>query len=240
MKHEDSGKQEKTGKPSGQDTEPKSQAEASGDARSGSAEKTEPKAAQKKKKAGRAARKDSRKRWTDALSPSELEWYLERTRRLAEEDNQGDGTEGLVAYIRFRLGSSEKYGIPFSQAEEIMPAGALASVPSTPEFIAGVISRSGEMLTILDLRAFFRTDRAEHGKDARIIVVHGAGLTVGLLVDDVEGNDYFDPERLATPLPSGGVSNMHYVKGIHRSSVTMLDLEALLSDQAIQVDERMT
>jgi len=239
MKHENTGKQEETGKPSGQDMGSKRQAEASDDDKSESAEKTDNKTFHKNEKTGKKVRAGSRKRWTDMLSPREHDWYLERTRRLAAENKQGDGTEGLIAYIRFRLGSSEKYGIPFKQAEEIMHAGALASVPSAPEFIAGVVNRSGEMLTILDLRAFFRTDRAEHGKDARIIVVQGAGLTVGLLVDDVEGNDYFDPERLATPLPSGGVSNMHYVRGIHRSSVTILDLKALLSDQAIRVDERM-
>lgn len=153
-----------------------------------------------------------------------------------EEEKVDEGQR--EPYIRVRLGPSEKYGIPYHYLDEIMYVANITSVPGTPEFIAGVINRTGQLLTVLDLKPFFRTQVVESTPEARIIVVRAAEMKVGLLVDAVEDSDVYEPDQLAPPLSSNGVSSLDYVKGIYGGTITMLDIEALLSDPELMVNER--
>ena len=140
-------------------------------------------------------------------------------------------------YLRFRLGPSEWYGIPYDHLEEIIYAGNISRVPCTPAFVAGVVNRRGELLSVLDLQQFFRTRSVDRDEQARIIVVRSHGLRVGLLVDAVEGNERYDPAALTPPLLSDGVSNIDYVQGIYEGKVTLLDIAALLADPALTVNQ---
>lgn len=138
-------------------------------------------------------------------------------------------------YLRFRLGAVEQYGIPYPYLEELRYVGNLARVPCTPKFIAGVVNHRGELLTILDLKQFFQMPALEQAHTTRIIVVKHAGVRVGLLVDEVDGNAEYQNNELAPPLGSDGVSNMEYVLGIHAGRITLLNVAALLNDPALRV-----
>lgn len=179
--------------------------------------------------------KAKQRRWTDTLSVAEREVYEERTRRLAALGPEEQTLSNLVTFIRFRLGNKELYGLPYSHIEKIVYARDITVVPTTPAFIAGVINYSGEMLTVLDSKVFFGREHSEPGADARIIVIRGNELTVGLLVDEIQGYDNFDPSQLSPALQSESESSMRYVKGIHQGSITIIDLPPLLMDQAIRV-----
>ena len=139
-------------------------------------------------------------------------------------------------YLRFRLGTVERYGIPYQYLEELLYVVNLARVPCTPKFVAGVINHCGELLTIIDIKQFFRMPAIALNKEARIIVVKHAGIRAGLLVDEVDGNKEYQDSELSPPLKSEGVSNIEYVKGIHAGNVTLLNLKALLEDPALRVN----
>ncbi len=138
-------------------------------------------------------------------------------------------------YLRFRLGVVEQYGIPYPYLEELRYVGNLAQVPCTPTFVAGVVNHRGELLTVLDLKQFFQMSPLEHSNTTRIIVVKHAGVRVGLLVDEVDGNESYQSHELAPPLGSDGVSNKEYVLGTHTGRVTLLNIAALLNDPALRV-----
>ena len=149
--------------------------------------------------------------------------------------------EQKLPYIRFRLGEAEEYGILYRHAEEILPLHAVTKVPCTPAHIYGVTNRRGQMLTVLDLKHFFkaRTDKP-YDNHAAILVVQSKKLLVGLLVDEMLGSDEYLPSKLTTGMPSKGVSNLDYVAGIYNGKVTMLDLDVLLGDPALIVKESVT
>lgn len=140
-------------------------------------------------------------------------------------------------FLRFRLGPAEWYGIPYEYLEEISYASNIARVPCTPAFVAGVVNRHGELLPVLDMQQFFRTQSADRDEQARIVVVRSHGIRVGLLVDSVEGNEKYDPAALAAPIVSDGVSNIDYVQGIYQGKVTVLNIAALLGDPALTVNQ---
>lgn len=144
-------------------------------------------------------------------------------------------TEEHDQYLRFRLGSVEKYGIPYKYLEELLYVLNLARVPCTPKFIVGVVNYHGELLTVLDIKQFFRMPQVELSDETRIIVVKHLGVRIGLLVDAVDTNVKYRDSELSPPISSHAVSNMEYVTGIHAGRVAMLNLEAILNDPALRV-----
>jgi purine-binding chemotaxis protein CheW len=162
----------------------------------------------------------------------------ERAELFAQSAVEGEAALVQEPYIRFRLGAQEHYGIPYSHVEEIMDAGSICPVPGTPEFVLGVRNRRGEMLTVLDLKEFFRPTRdEEYAEDALIIVVRAQGMQAGLLVNEVIGNDEYAASELDTPLPAKGIRDLRHIRGIYRGRVAMLDMESLFSDPMLNVSQ---
>lgn len=168
--------------------------------------------------------------------PALLDILKKRAQALAQVVEPA-GQEQTGQFLRFRLGPAEWYGIPYDALEEIIHATNIARVPCTPAFVAGVVNRRGELLPVLDLQQFFRTQSVERDEQARIIVVRSHGTRVGLLVDAVEGNEQYDPAALAAPIVSDGVSNIDYVQGIYDGKVTLLNIATLLADPALTVNQ---
>ncbi|MDH3526187.1 MAG: chemotaxis protein CheW [Gammaproteobacteria bacterium] len=141
-------------------------------------------------------------------------------------------------YIRFRLGAQEHYGIPYTHVEEIMDAGRICPVPGAPGFVLGVRNRRGEILTVLDLKEFFRPARdEEYAEDALIIVVRAQGMQAGILVNAVIGNDEYVTSELDTVSPTRGIRDLQHVRGIYRGRVAILDMESLFGDPVLNVSK---
>ena len=173
----------------------------------------------------------------DALpSPSlpagqrEREVLHRRAARLASEPARASQAPAGELFLAVRLGARELYGIPYAHLEEIVRPRGLTPVPCTPAFIAGVLSRRGQLITVLSLRHLLPMDgREDSGDDARAVIIRTAGLTLGLLVDGIEGNDHWDAAALAPAPPSPGVRDPGWIAGIHDGRVAMLDINNLLS-----------
>ncbi len=163
---------------------------------------------------------------------------LERLRVVAQTTDAEQITVAGEAAVLVRLGARERYAVLFRHTLEILPRVKVTPVPNTPPFIAGAINSRGELLTVLNLKQFFRVQPPEFGADSAVLVVNAAGNTVGIMVDEILGEISIDTSRLDAALPSEGVSNVRYVRGVHAGSVTVLDVEALLSGDELLVDER--
>jgi len=160
----------------------------------------------------------------------------ERAQLFAQQNVADEAVLELEPYIRFRLGAQEHYGIPYAHVEEIMDADGICPVPCTPAFIKGVRNRRGEMLTVLDLKEFFRPVHDEdYAEDALIIVVSAKGIQAGVLVNEVIGNDEFVVNKLDTPLPTRGVRDLQHLRGIYRGQVAVLNMDSLFSDPVLNV-----
>ncbi len=140
-----------------------------------------------------------------------------------------------IPYIRFRLGGTEHYGVPYEISDEVMPFTGLSGVPGTPDFVAGVVNRRGKLTTVIDLKSFFKVRGVGNSNEESVVIVSSEGLTVGFLVDEIIGYDEFDPAGLSKPLCSEGVTEIKYVLGIYEGIVTMIDVLNLLADPAILV-----
>ena len=169
-------------------------------------------------------------------SAAELEILRARAEQLASKPAD-EIEENGVQFIHFRLGRGEEYGVPYHYADEILGMQSITRTPCVPEIFSGVTNRRGELLAVVDLKRLFGIPAAEDhaGGDAAILVVRGNGLTLGLLVDDILGNEEYLPSRLAAALPSENFGDLECIEGIHNGRITILNLDRLLADPAINI-----
>ncbi len=75
------------------------------------------------------------------------------------------------------------YGLRSSVVQQVDMLERITPAPNAPAFVEGVIFSRGQLIPVLNLRQRFGFERAAHDLRTRIVVVHAAGRTVGLLVD---------------------------------------------------------
>lgn len=102
--------------------------------------------------------------------------------------------------IGFRLGD-ERFLAPRDEVREITACpAALARVPGAKEWVAGLTSLRGQLLTVIDLKAFLGGGATRPGRDSRILVINHRELGAGMLVDEILGfRRYPETARAAAP-----------------------------------------
>ncbi|MBI5330612.1 MAG: purine-binding chemotaxis protein CheW [Betaproteobacteria bacterium] len=158
-----------------------------------------------------------------------------RAVRLACETESKQQAPRGELFLDVRLGARERYGIPYRWLDEIVRPRGLTPIPGTPPFVAGVMARRGQLLAVLDLARLLGVEADADSQEERLVMVSAAGLSLGLRVAEVLGNDRYQAAALGPALPGAG--ERHWITGIHAGHLTMLDLEALLSDPRIRIEE---
>lgn len=165
------------------------------------------------------------------------EILLKRANQLAQ---QADIVEDKVTinFIRFRLGNNEHYGISYQTIQEVIDDLTITKLPYVNECIAGIINYRGALLTILDLNQFFHIPKDDTNLKKYVIVVNIKNISVGLLVDDIEGIDAYEKEKLNNNIAYHGIINTRYLYGIHQGNTTILNIETILPDLQLLLNEK--
>jgi purine-binding chemotaxis protein CheW len=127
--------------------------------------------------------------------------------------------------LAFRLGG-EEYAVMVDDVREVLKLRDLTSIPNTPEYILGVMSLRGTMLTVIDLGRRLGLAPGVRDERARIVVVGTDEEDVGLMVDRVTGVLKIMPEGIKPP-PENVEQGAEYLRGIVRKDdrlVILLDL----------------
>jgi len=162
----------------------------------------------------------------------------ERARELArpmEEEDQGELTSLLVLGVR-----GELYGIDITVVQETRAFTEMAPLPNVPPFWKGLVNVRGRLCPVLDLGRYLQVPEAGDAAaapsdDRMLVVVGGAAMTVGLLVDSVR-----EIRRIASgsikpsPAESFG-SASRAIAGVTHDLVSVLDVAALLTDDGLIV-----
>lgn len=156
---------------------------------------------------------------------SEQELLKQRAEVLGQKITRTENDD-QVTYVRFTLGS-EVYGIPFASIAEIISQPAIWVPPGVPSFIAGVVNWRGQILTLVDLFAYFHNQVAVKSKKY-ILVLEGQFCTLGVLVDEVIGGFRYNNKGLAAPLCTRGVAAAEQIIGIDQELAAIINIETLL------------
>jgi purine-binding chemotaxis protein CheW len=166
------------------------------------------------------------------------------TRRRLEERAQAlarprpaDEPADTVEMIVMALGP-ERYGIDTRCVREVLVLADLAPVPGTPAFWSGIVNVRGTLYPVLDLRRYLSLPDGDAVEGSRtVVLIAGAGLTVGVVADDAPEVQRVPAAAIGPPLVGTPEAARRTVRGVTEDLLTVLDVETLLADTRLAVNE---
>lgn len=163
------------------------------------------------------------------------------------DDEIGTATETLVIadgapeeleapqeqHIIFTLADTE-YSAQISNVMEIGYPLNVTPLPNVPGWVLGLANLRGDVISIVDLRAFLGLGKIVIGGDARLLLAKTlqGDFSVGLIVDSVRGIRYLSEDQIAETTVDISPQVNAYTSGSYDLDgriLLLLDLERLLS-----------
>lgn len=149
--------------------------------------------------------------------PFELLRELERLARVALTGQGRDAAnEREWVGVAFRM-SSENFLVAREETREVLGYPAVVTrVPGAKPWIRGMANVRGQLLPVIDLRAFLGGGVTSVGRGSRVLVANHREVPAGLLVDEVQGFRRFADNEFAAALPPTIVRCERYLAGAFR------------------------
>ena len=143
---------------------------------------------------------------------------------------QPKSEEETVQLIVFSVGR-EEYGLEIEKVQEVIRMKTIKKLPSTPEFILGVMNLRGNIIPVVGLREKFGLDKQEVQTFTRIIVVNHKDKLVGMVVDQVNQVISVAPENIEGNPDMVNEKTRALVRGVAKADdriVIVVELDYLL------------
>jgi purine-binding chemotaxis protein CheW len=139
---------------------------------------------------------------------------------------------GEEQHIIFTLSDTE-YTVSIANILEIGRPMDITSVPNTPDWVLGIANLRGDIISIVDLRAFLGMERISYGQASRMLVAQArqADVTTGLIVDRVNEIRYLSLDRIGAPAGPIADQVTPYLRGVYEHDgrlLAVLDFDRLL------------
>jgi purine-binding chemotaxis protein CheW len=158
-----------------------------------------------------------------------------RARVLARVPKRKPGGAHLDV-IAFRL-ADETYAIETAYIREVFSLRDLTLVPGTPPFVLGIINVRGQIQTVIDLKQFLALPVRGLSEHPKVILLHGAGMEVGLLADSIEGARRIVVAEIQTALPAMLGATGDYMRGVTNERLVILDVPQVLAAERLLVND---
>ncbi len=146
---------------------------------------------------------------------------------LYEREERKEQTCQIVV---FRL-SREWYGIEIKTVKEVTRVGRITYLPSSPEYIAGIVNLRGKILSVTDLRTMIGLPHEEPTDKRRIIAVESGMVETGFLVDEVVESIEVPVSKIEPPLVTLPTEQAEYIEGQCKTDnklIALLSVEKIL------------
>jgi twitching motility protein PilI len=146
--------------------------------------------------------------------PYELLRELDRRARAAAQGKADPAAAGAEwVGIAFRLGG-EAFLLAREETREVMgyPA-AVTRVPGAKNWIRGLSNVRGQLLPLIDVRAFLGSGGTNVSRATRVLVANHREIPAGLVVDEVMGFRRFYESEFSADLPPTLLRCERYLAG---------------------------
>jgi twitching motility protein PilI len=146
--------------------------------------------------------------------PYELLSELDRRARAAAQGTADPAASGAEwVGIAFRLGG-EAFLLAREETREVMgyPA-AVTRVPGAKNWIRGLSNVRGQLLPVIDVRAFLGSGTTTVSRATRVLVANHREIPAGLVVDEVMGFRRFYESEFSADLPPTLLRCERYLAG---------------------------
>jgi purine-binding chemotaxis protein CheW len=145
--------------------------------------------------------------------------------------------EGQTLYLLTFLLNGERYSLEISYVREIYPLQRLTPVPRAPNFVIGLFSARGRLISVVDLHAFLGLPKLTITDESKIIVVAGDNMEIGLLADEVTDVFSIFKDKIEPPLATHTEDRAEYIHGITADMLVVLNLKRLLNEGRLIIRE---
>ncbi|MEK6682400.1 MAG: chemotaxis protein CheW [Nitrospirota bacterium] len=185
-----------------------------------------------------SAKKLGRKKKTAPSHPEgEKEILRKRAELLSEKAAEPEAETGKgMSVVIFRMGD-EDYAMDLRHVLLTEKLRYIARIPSTPDFIAGVMNLSGSILPVIDMRVLMGY-KGEAKEEVPLLIVSLGGDRAALLVDEIKDIAFIPLKDIKPPLGSIAEDKKLYIQGevIHNERiVVILKTEMLLAPERLGV-----
>ena len=88
--------------------------------------------------------------------------------------------------VVWRLGE-QRYALPLTAVERVLPAAELTPLPDAPEVITGILNFQGRIVPVVDLRGRLGQLQRELALADQIVLARSARRVLAFAVDSVQG-----------------------------------------------------
>jgi len=147
-------------------------------------------------------------------------------------------TDQPERYVLFMLAGS-RYAVSVPHVLEIDRVPSITPVPNVPTWIRGIVNVRGEILSVIDFRAFLGCEEPHQGEQNRMLVVKARSddIMTSLVVDQVLGIVPLSTTHPDTPTAPAHDKAVPYLNGVreHGGQVyAVFDLECFLLSPAVR------
>ena len=110
---------------------------------------------------------------------------------FAEEEIPKENCDILLCRV-----AGERVGLLLSHVREVVPVAAMARLPESPAWVAGLLNVRGTVMPVLDIQARIQRSARRLALSDLIVVGHDSGRPIGFVVQEVLGVAELDPASL--------------------------------------------
>lgn len=125
------------------------------------------------------------------------------------------------------------FALPLSSSLEIGRRPEITPLPNLPNWVLGISNIRGEIMSFINLKAFFGISSTGSIVGRRFIIIHNQDMKVGIIVDRIMGIlslDQIDADLQDSPYREGEMANYIVEVAVLGENLTnLLDIDKLLS-----------
>jgi purine-binding chemotaxis protein CheW len=146
-------------------------------------------------------------------------------------------TKGGGKFLTFDLGK-EVYGIDIRKVREIIGFKDITAVSQTLDYMKGVITLRGKVISVIDLRLKFSMPEKEYTQEAGVIVIEVGNAMIGIIVDNVSEVLYIKSGEIENAPHFEQEIDMNLIMGLGKIKgkiIILLDIEKFLSCEELEM-----
>ena len=132
---------------------------------------------------------------------------IKRKNLNAKNEKESEITKVMTFYI-----GDQVYGIEIPSVIEIIGVPHITVVPGIPYYIKGIINVRSKVVPVIDMRSRFGKEEKEYTDRTNTIIIEEAGVSVGVIVDEVIGVIPVFQKNIANSPDRIGVNDNRFIK----------------------------
>jgi chemotaxis signal transduction protein len=149
----------------------------------------------------------------------------ERAALIATEKNNVSLTEHSSILV-FEVGAKQKYGMPYTAVDKVIPSQKITPVPGVNPFFSGIIYNNSEVYPIVN--TFKLLNCTEFDEETNFILLHTSSYRYGFKVGAIIGRTLYDKSEELVNFHTD-TKKQSYILGIYQTDVALVDMKAIFN-----------